>query len=167
MAKKTEPAVVVVREKQYIVLQNFRSGKIRWKKMTMIRMIPDEAVPYVGAGIITPINTAINDGVWPPEKKTLATTMKAATAAKKKPTKKETKKSTKPTDKKLLENSLQAKVQAAKKEAKKDEPKDEPKKDEPEKEESKEELKKTTLSADKLAAIKAGGKSTSSKDNKK
>ena len=102
----------VSRLKQYYVVRNHSEKEIgHWKKGSIIELDPDVAIPYVGAGILVPLASAIATGLIPP-----ATTVAPSPTIT--PATLEETPVTEPTKKKtLIRSSLKAAVTAKKEEA--------------------------------------------------
>jgi hypothetical protein len=140
------------RLKQYVVLvenSNIKGLK-KAKKHTVIRMTSEEAIPYVSAHILTPLDIAIKEGVYPPKKDTLVEKLKTATQeSKDRPVAQNLQQttSTKEDEKKsFLGNKLREAIQQRKEET------------------TESQSTPTVLPADKLAAIQSGGQPTPDED---
>jgi hypothetical protein len=54
-----------MRPKQFVVLKSFDAGKINAKKGTVIRLTQQDAIPYVSARFLLPLDVAIREKIYP------------------------------------------------------------------------------------------------------
>lgn len=140
------------RLKQYVlVVDEFNvKGHKSAKKNSVIRMTSEDALPYVSANMLIPLDIAIKENKFPPKKDTLVEKLKTATQDSKErelaqtlnqsTTSKENEK------KSFLGNKLREAIQQRKQET------------------DKTQTYPTVLPADKLAAIRSGGKPNPGED---
>lgn len=142
-----EKKLIQPRLKQYVPLRTISvDDNPKWKKNTIVYLTNDEAQPYVSAGILLPLAVAIRQGVYTSQRETVVHMIKkAVVGVAETETKSEAANAVKKDGeatggKKLIENKLREAVQAKKAEVAKETEEDKPK-----------------ISAEKLAAIQAGG----------
>lgn len=153
--------------KKYVVVKSVdkpSNYKGTWKVGEVIRIIPSEFIPYIEGRMIVPYAT-IADAVVPKPVITSPSAKSASKTSKKESSDSSTQDGKTPqTEKQLIGNTLADAIQQKKSEladAEKEDSKTEATTTTEEKAEddtTTEEAKKTSLSAEKLAAIKAGGK---------
>jgi hypothetical protein len=128
--------------KQYVALIDFHDGDIKAKKGQMVWIPANEATVLTAQNFVVPLNAAIRQGIYPPKDESFVGRFKTiAQKADERPVKETLQESTQAlqeASKKLLGNQLRDVVQG--------------------RSEAEDEEAKAKLTADKLAAIKAGGK---------
>ncbi len=137
------PKPKVTALKQYVALKDFRDGDIKAKKNEMVRIPANDAMVLIAQNFVIPLSTAIRQGIYPPQDHSIVGKIKQiAQKADERPvveTLQESTQTLQEASKKLLGNRLRDIVQGQRQEDAQDAP-------------------KPNVAADKLAAIKAGGK---------
>jgi hypothetical protein len=130
------------RLKQYVATRDFDPSGIKgsWSKGDLIRVNPDNVRPYIANGTLIPLAVAVQTNLYPPKKDTLVDKLRNLTQDRSTgSTELSNTEEAKISGKQLISNRLQEAVLKKKEEL------------------TQNDSDKPSISADKLAAIKAGG----------